>query len=162
MLIRTKKTSRVIRGDITRHAYRISENIKCIINARIAVFNPFNVHSHSSDIWLIDYTIHTHAHSTHTLYTYTHSTHTHTLHTHTIHIHTLYTYTHTSSCSMVSATSQHGVPPTAVPATLQKAFIRRDAHRTPFQRPYEGPFQVIECGSKTFKVAGLRPSQWTS
>ena len=52
-------------------------------------------------------------------------------------------------------TSQHGVPPTAFPAALKKAqfvFIRRDAHRTPLQRPYEGPFRVIESGSKTFKI----------
>ena len=52
-------------------------------------------------------------------------------------------------------TSQHGVPTTAVPAALLKAqfvFIRRDAHRTPMQRPYEGPFRVIESGAKTFKV----------
>ena len=44
---------------------------------------------------------------------------------------------------------------TSVPRNLQQAkyvFIRRDAHRTPLQRPYEGPFKVIQPGSKTFIV----------
>ena len=37
-------------------------------------------------------------------------------------------------------TSQHGVVPASVPRDLQQAkfvFIRRDAHRTPFQHSYE-------------------------
>ena len=58
-------------------------------------------------------------------------------------------------------TSQHGAVPATVPNTLQKSkfvFIRRDAHRTPLQRPYEGPFRVIETGTKTFKIdIGGRP-----
>ena len=52
-------------------------------------------------------------------------------------------------------TSQHGAAPISVPCNLQQAkfvFIRRDAHRTPLQRPYEGPFRVIQPGPKTFKV----------
>ena len=52
-------------------------------------------------------------------------------------------------------TSQHGVHPAALPKSLQDSgfvFIRRDAHRTPIQRPYEGPFQVIKAGPKTFRV----------
>lgn len=52
-------------------------------------------------------------------------------------------------------TSRHGAAPASVPAGLQQAkfvFIRRDAHRTPLQRPYEGPFWVIETGPKTFKI----------
>ncbi len=52
-------------------------------------------------------------------------------------------------------TSRHGAAPVSVPAGLQQAefvFIRRDAHRTSLQRPYEGPFRVIETGPKTFKI----------
>jgi hypothetical protein len=52
-------------------------------------------------------------------------------------------------------TSQHRVPTSTVPATLQHSkyvFIRRDAHRTPLQRPYEGPFKVITPGAKTFQL----------
>ena len=52
-------------------------------------------------------------------------------------------------------TSQHGAVPTSVPRNLQQTkyvFIRRDAHRTPLQRPYEGPFKVIQPGPKTFIV----------
>ena len=52
-------------------------------------------------------------------------------------------------------TSQHGALHTSFPGTLQQAkfvFIRRDAHRTPLQRPYEGPFKVIQPGMKTFQV----------
>ena len=44
-------------------------------------------------------------------------------------------------------TSQHGAVPTSVPCDLQQAkfvFIRHDAHHTPLQRPYEGPFKVIK------------------
>ena len=52
-------------------------------------------------------------------------------------------------------TSQHGAVPTSVPHDLQQAkfiFIRRDAHHTPLQRSYEGPFKVIQPGSKTFQI----------
>ena len=52
-------------------------------------------------------------------------------------------------------TSRHGTAPVSVPSELQRAkfvFIRRDTHHTPLQRPYEGPFKVIESGPKTFKV----------
>ena len=52
-------------------------------------------------------------------------------------------------------TSWHRSTPSHTPATLQAAkyvFIRRDAHRTPLQRIYEGPFKVLETGAKTFKV----------
>ena len=43
----------------------------------------------------------------------------------------------------------------SVPRNLQWAkfvFIHRDSHRTPLQRPYEGPFRVIQPGPKTFQV----------
>ena len=52
-------------------------------------------------------------------------------------------------------TSYHGTTPTSVSCNLLQAkfvFIRRDAHRTPLQRPYEGPFKVLYPGSKTFQV----------
>ena len=52
-------------------------------------------------------------------------------------------------------TSQHGAIPTSVPHDLQQAkfvFIRRDAHCTPLQCPYKGPFKVIQTGPKTFQV----------
>ncbi len=52
-------------------------------------------------------------------------------------------------------TSQHGAVPTAVPGNLHNAkyvFIRRDAHHSPLQRPYEGPFRVVQSGPKTFQV----------
>ena len=52
-------------------------------------------------------------------------------------------------------TSQHGARRSPLPQYLEKAkfvFIRRDGHRAPLQRPYEGPFRVIEPGIKTFKV----------
>ena len=62
-------------------------------------------------------------------------------------------------------TSQHGVVPDSVPRDLQQAkfvFIRRGAHRTPFQRPYEGPYKVIQPGFKTFKIdRGGRPETVT-
>ena len=53
-------------------------------------------------------------------------------------------------------TSQHGAASTSVPRNLQQTeciFIRRDAHRTPLQQPYdEGPFKVVQPGPKTFIV----------
>ena len=52
-------------------------------------------------------------------------------------------------------TSRHGIVSVSVPAKLQQAqyvFVRRDAHRTPLQRPYEEPFRVIETEPKTFKL----------
>ena len=54
-----------------------------------------------------------------------------------------------------SATSRHGVPKVSVPDNLQDSkfvFIRRDHHRSPLQRPYEGPFLVVASGEKTFQV----------
>ena len=52
-------------------------------------------------------------------------------------------------------TSWHGSTSSHTPAKLQTAefvSIRRDAHRTPLQCIYEGPFKVFETGAKTFKV----------
>lgn len=52
-------------------------------------------------------------------------------------------------------TSQHGRPRSFVPRSLASSdfvFTRRDAHRTPLQNPYEGPFRVLEKGDKSFKL----------
>ena len=52
-------------------------------------------------------------------------------------------------------TSQHGVIPSSIPPNLKQSlfvFVRRDAHRTPLQRPYEGPFKVMQAGDKTFTI----------
>ena len=31
-------------------------------------------------------------------------------------------------------------------------FVRRDMHKNPLQRPYDGPFKVIKTGEKVFKI----------
>ena len=52
-------------------------------------------------------------------------------------------------------TSRHGTTASYVPRSLQQSqyvFVRRDAHRTPLQSPYEGPYKVIAAGSKTFDI----------
>ena len=41
-------------------------------------------------------------------------------------------------------------PPSHNLKQSQFLFVRRDAHRTPFQRPYEGPFKVMQAGDKNF------------
>ena len=52
-------------------------------------------------------------------------------------------------------TTRHGRPPSFIPRSLYQSkyvFIRRDSRRVPLQRPYEGPFRVIEQGAKTFQI----------
>ena len=64
-------------------------------------------------------------------------------------------FINTSKSFKPAPTSQHGAVSSSVPHNLQQAkfvFIRRDAHRTPLQRPYEGPFKLIQPGPKFFKV----------
>jgi len=52
-------------------------------------------------------------------------------------------------------TSQHGSHTPSIPRNLLSSayvFIRRDSHRSPLDRPYEGPFQVINSGPKVFVI----------
>ena len=52
-------------------------------------------------------------------------------------------------------TSQHGTQASSVPPNLhssQYVFVRRDCHRSPLKRPYEGPFKVIHSGPKVFTI----------
>ena len=52
-------------------------------------------------------------------------------------------------------TTHHGGHRTFVPSDLQSSkyvFIRRDGHCTPLQRPYEGPFHVLERNPKFFII----------
>lgn len=49
----------------------------------------------------------------------------------------------------------HAVPPSFIHPGLRGAthvFVRVDAHRTPLQRPYQGPFPVLGKNDKTFEV----------
>ncbi|XP_078264112.1 uncharacterized protein LOC144598103 [Rhinoraja longicauda] len=58
-------------------------------------------------------------------------------------------------------TSRHGTFRPYVPSALQDCafvFLRRDAHQAPLQRPYEGPYRVLEHGQTTFVLdMGGRP-----
>ncbi|XP_056136930.1 uncharacterized protein LOC130113368 isoform X2 [Lampris incognitus] len=52
-------------------------------------------------------------------------------------------------------TSQHGLPQSHIPASLQLAeyvSIHHHAHRGPLQPPYDRPFHVLETGNKHFVV----------
>ena len=49
----------------------------------------------------------------------------------------------------------HGKHPTYCPSNLGSTgwvYVHCDNHRGPLQRPYRGPFQVIEKGDKYYKV----------
>ncbi|GFS05908.1 cation-transporting ATPase [Elysia marginata] len=51
--------------------------------------------------------------------------------------------------------THHCTPKTTDQQSLKDArfvFIRRDGHRGPLQRPYDGLFQVISAGDKTFRI----------
>jgi cleavage and polyadenylation specificity factor subunit 1 len=52
-------------------------------------------------------------------------------------------------------TSWHCAPAARIPPALKEAqfvFLRRDATRTPLQRPYDGPYPVIQHGDKHFQI----------
>ena len=63
-------------------------------------------------------------------------------------------------CEQVQAlvpipTSHHGITPISIPPDLQHSqyvFIRRDSHRTPLQRPYEGPSKFFSQVKKTLQL----------
>ena len=51
--------------------------------------------------------------------------------------------------------SQHGFVSSNIPSILTKSdfvFLRRDCHKAPLERPYEGPFKVLEAGDKVFTL----------
>jgi len=51
--------------------------------------------------------------------------------------------------------SRHCKASSYIPKVMAKAkyvFVRKDSHCKPLERPYEGPFQVIEMNAKTVKI----------
>ena len=53
------------------------------------------------------------------------------------------------------APKHHSVARHFLPKDLQTAdevYLRQDARRTPLQRPYDGPFRVLERGEKSFRI----------
>ena len=56
---------------------------------------------------------------------------------------------------MPTSQHAHGVVSSSQPSSHKQTkfvFICRDSHRSTFQRPYEGPFKVLQSGDKTFTV----------
>lgn len=54
-----------------------------------------------------------------------------------------------------TSTKNHGKPSFYVPRNLSDAtqvFVRHNVHRAPLQRPYDGPFRVLQEGDKVLKV----------
>ena len=61
----------------------------------------------------------------------------------------------TVSKLLLTPTSRHGTTKDSVPLSLAASpyvFVRKGGTQAPLQKPYEGPFQVIEYGGKTFKL----------
>ena len=51
--------------------------------------------------------------------------------------------------------SQHGVAPKHMPCELFNSsyvFIERDSHKPPLTPPYEGPYKVLQHGTKSFQI----------
>uniref|UniRef100_A0A0L8FMR9 Uncharacterized protein n=1 Tax=Octopus bimaculoides TaxID=37653 RepID=A0A0L8FMR9_OCTBM len=51
--------------------------------------------------------------------------------------------------------STYGTPRSTVPNNLRTAnfvFVRHDTRRKPLQLPYDGPYQVIQPGDKSFEL----------
>ena len=51
--------------------------------------------------------------------------------------------------------SQHGVAPQHMPREIFNSpyvFIRRDSHKPPLTPPYEGPYKVLQRGTKSFQI----------
>ena len=54
-----------------------------------------------------------------------------------------------------SPPSHHGQRPSKVPENLGSTgfvYIRRDDHRGPLERPYKGPYRIIETAEKFYTV----------
>ena len=52
-------------------------------------------------------------------------------------------------------TTSHGHSSWSIPKDLKTAqyvFVRSDSHRSPLQRPYDGPYHVVSHGDKSFVV----------
>ena len=52
-------------------------------------------------------------------------------------------------------TTTHKIPRSSVPTSFMSSrfvFIRHDAHITPLQCPYDGPYEVLEPGDKVFHI----------
>ena len=52
-------------------------------------------------------------------------------------------------------TTYHGNQTTQLPANLAatgKVYVRRDSHRGPLDRPYQGPFDIIDTGDKYYTL----------
>ena len=54
---------------------------------------------------------------------------------------------------MLVPTSQHGTQSSSVPSDLHSSLcLCCDCHRSPLERPYEGPFRVITSSTKVFTI----------
>ncbi|XP_063846186.1 uncharacterized protein LOC135092005 [Scylla paramamosain] len=57
------------------------------------------------------------------------------------------------------------LPPRHLPEllhTCKYVFVRNDAHRSPFTRPYRGPYAVLERNPKAYRLSIAGRSDWVS